>query len=588
MVSHPSNFDNSNNNESSRYPSSRSTLRTVPSNAAAGLNEGYQNLRTNTNNVSPTRAGFIPITALTNNNNNINQVRPDTFIVGQDPSHPQGQIQGQGQVQRGSGRRHFHVDLRMVDHSPTQGQGEARTPTSARVIHPPPQYWSTNTTINTPNRTTINNGYTGRGLVADIVIHMPTPPPPADNLPSIGTITLSGFQTDYSRVIVGGEDHLRRAPNSEDIRATSQMNDEEDNRPVPAEAYIIMRPHREPNRGWNDGIAEEMRLTDEWTYELQLIQQPTRGKALGLGPLPRGWPALSAPLIVQLTVKDQNGKVIPVDHAILNRKLVHTSMTVDLVSEDGTQSRSFMRVRPRERDPSKPPSPASSFSIDPEVFNRTQRNLLGALHRSANTFVLDGKKGIYFLFTELVVRNVGRYALKVSLLDLAGPMHIGTSIGITKTISSALTHPFTVYHGTEFPGALPVTDLSMEFTRQGERNLGRRTRADNNGVSSEDDLMNPPSNSPEVEFQPQPQPQLRTQPQVASGVTEGPSSASSSSSAIRGLGHSVPVWTEQVIHVHPQGSYIRRVRPQGQPPRHGDGEGEEEQRGIAGFERSHL
>ncbi|WWD01052.1 hypothetical protein V866_007990 [Kwoniella sp. B9012] len=578
MVSHPSNFDNNNNNESSRYPSSRSTLRTVPNNAATGLNEGYQNLRTNTNTISPTRAGFIPITALTNNNN-INQVRPDIFDMGQAPSY----LQGQPQSQPGSSRRQFQVDLRMVDpNSPTQGQGEGRTPTSARVIHPPPQYWPTTTTINTPNSTTISNGYTGRGQVADIAIHMPTPPPPADHLPSIGTITLSGFQTDYSRVIVGGEDHLRRAPNSEDIRATSQMNDEEDNRPVPAEAYIIMRPHREPNRGWNDGIAEEMRLAEGWTYELQLIQQPTRGKALGLGPLPRGWPALSAPLIVQLIVKDQNGKVIPVDHPILNRKLVHTSMTVDLVSEDGTQSRSFMRVRPRQQDPSKPPSPASSVPIDPEVFNRTQRNLLGALHRSANTFVLDGKKGIYFLFTELVVRNVGRYALKVSLLDLAGPPHIGTSIGITKTISSALTHPFTVYHGTEFPGALPVTDLSMEFTRQGERNLGRRTRTDNNGISSEDDLMNPPSNSPEVESQPQPQSQPRSQPQVVYGVTEGPSSA------IRGIGHSVPVWTEQVIHVHPQGSYIRRVQPQDQPPRQGDGEVGGGQRGNAGFERSHL
>ncbi|OCF71521.1 hypothetical protein I204_07579 [Kwoniella mangroviensis CBS 8886] len=577
MVSHPSNFDNNNDhNESSRYPSSRSTLRTVPNNAATGLNEGYQNLRPNTNTISPTRAGFIPITSLTNNNN-INPFRPDTFNMGQASPYlqaqPQDLPQSHGQGQPESGRRQFRVDLRMVDpNSPTQGQGqgEARTPTSARVIHPPPQYWSTNTNTNTLNSTTINNGFTGRGQLADIVIHMPTPPPPADHLASIGTITLSGFQTDYSRVIVG-EDHLRRAPNSEDIRATFQMNDDEDNRPVPAEAYIIMRPHREPNRGWNDGIAEEMRLADGWTYELQLIQQPTRGKALGLGPLPRGWPALSAPLIVQLIVKDQNGKVIPVDHPILNRKLVHTSMTVDLVSEDGTQSRSFMRVRPREQDPSKPPSPTSGVPIDPEIYNRTQRNLLGALHRSANTFVLDGKKGIYFLFTELVVRNVGRYALKVSLLDLAGPMHIGTSIGITKTISSALTHTFTVYHGTEFPGALPVTDLSMEFTRQGERNLGRRTRADNNGISSEDDLMNLPSNSPEVESQPQ----LRSQPQVAPGPPF--------SSAIRGLGYSVPVWTEQIIHVHPQGSHIRRVRPQGQS-RGPEGE----QRGNGGFERSHL
>ncbi|WVW82730.1 hypothetical protein I302_104741 [Kwoniella bestiolae CBS 10118] len=584
MVSHPSNVNNANNNESSWYPSSRSTLRTVPHNTAAGLNEGPQNFH-----ISPTRAGFIPIHSLTNNQvrprPNISIGTPNTIIMGQAPSHIQGQDQGYPQGPPGSGRRSYHVDLQFGNPSPTtastQGQGEARTPTTARVIHPPPQYWSTN------NGT---NNYQGTGQVADIVIHMPSPPPPADHLPSIGTITLSGFQTDYSRVIVG-DDHLRRAPNSEEIRATVQMRDNEENKPVPAEAYIIMRPHREPNRGWNDGIAEEMRLADEWTYELQLIQQPTRGKALGLGPLPRGWPALSAPLIVQLIVKDQNGRVIPVDHPILNRKLVHTSMTVDLVSEDGKQSRSFMRVRPAVHDPSKPPSPTAHTPIDPEVFNRTQRNLLGSLHRSASTYVLDGKKGIYFLFTELVVRNVGRFALRVSLLDLAGPTHIGTSIGITKTISSALTHPFTVYHGTEFPGALPVTDLSMKFTRQGERNLGRRIRSDNNGLSSEDDMMVHASHSPEVEVEPRPQSQAGTQAQAqgqsnfAAGHVSNPVASSSPS---QGQGRDYPTagWTEQIIRVLPQGSYIRRVRPDpSRPPRQGE-EGEE--RGNEGFERSHL
>ncbi|WWC89704.1 uncharacterized protein L201_004629 [Kwoniella dendrophila CBS 6074] len=405
-----------------------------------------------------------------------------------------------------------------------QDRGQIKSKRQTRVVHPPqPQLRSQPQSELSISSSHVNPHSSYQNLIPNdhdgqVVDHitsvdrMPPPPPPADNSHSIGTSILSGFQTDYSRVFPGPRQQredsqlgigLRRAPNSDSIRSTMVKNDEA-NKPVPPEAYIIMRPHRLPNKGWNDGIAREMIEAESWNYELHFelhfIQQPTRGKALGLVPLPRGWPALSAPLIVQLIVKDQIGNVISVDHPVLNRKLVHTSMTVDLVSEDGTQSRSFMRVRPVS-DPNKTPSPNTARLPDPEMFCGTQRNLLGSLHRSGNPYILDGQKGIYFLFTELVVRNVGVFALKVSLLDLAGPAHLGTSIGITKTISSALTQPFTVHHATEFPGAIPVTDLSMEFTRQGERNLGRRTRADNNGISSEDDLINHQSYSPENQDQ---------------------------------------------------------------------------------------
>ncbi|WWC69130.1 uncharacterized protein I206_103066 [Kwoniella pini CBS 10737] len=440
------------NLESSRDQSSRSTLRPgVTHHTAAGSNEG-------SSYPHPIRR-YIPVTELANN---------------------------------------FLSDNRYADHNQGQNPEDARYDSTqfvrhteirgTRIIHPPPQPY--------PSHATSGQG---DGRAFDIPITTCLPPPPAEHLPSFGTINLSGYQTDYSRVM--SDESLRRAPRSDCIRAAAQIGDEEDNLPVPAEAYVIIRPHRSPNQGWNDGIAQEMQEATRWIYELHLVQQPIRGKALGLGPLPRGWPALSAPLIVQLVVRDQNGREISIDHPILNRKLVHTSMMVDLVSEDGKESRSFMRVRPKPGTPNKPTSPTSANHLNPDMFSQTHRNLLGSLHRSANTYILDGKKGIYFLFTELVVRNVGRFALRVSLLDLAGPNHIGTSIGITQTISAAITQPFTIYHATQFPGALPVTDLSMEFTRQGERNLGRRTRADNNGISSEDDQVNRESGSPEINVQ---------------------------------------------------------------------------------------
>ncbi|WRT67468.1 uncharacterized protein IL334_004440 [Kwoniella shivajii] len=349
-----------------------------------------------------------------------------------------------------------------------------------RVVHPPP------TSYNFPAHVYGSH-------------YVTLPPPPAENHRETG-IDLSGFQTDYLRRRL--DEQLRRAPHSDIIRSTSQVDEDEKNKPVPSEAYIILRFHRKLNGGWKDETDKDLVESARWTYELNLVQQPTRGKAVGLGALPRGWPALSAPLIVQLIVKDQVGTVISVDHPSLSRRLVHTSVAVDLVSPDGGESRSHMRVFDVLEDGQHTaikdsPDESDKISRFSDMCSRPERVLLGCLHRSANTYVIDGKRGIYFLFTEIFVRNVGTFALKISLLDLAGPAHVGTSIGITGPITSVLTDPFFVHHASEFPGALPVTDLSRAFIMQGERNLGRRTRAENNGISSEDDLNRIQSLSPE-------------------------------------------------------------------------------------------
>ncbi|WVF71885.1 hypothetical protein IAT40_006695 [Kwoniella sp. CBS 6097] len=353
---------------------------------------------------------------------------------------------------------------------------------------------------------------------------MPPPPPPADAPApvSVGVRTdfLSGFQPDYSRVnsdglrrpvvgIVGenqnGEMAETRARQEEDrrnrlmLRRDEDANDgivvageDENGPPKPGEAYILLRHHRLPRVGWNDGIARDLPEIKDWSYELHVVQQPSRGKALGLQPLPRGWPPLSAPLIVQLIVRDKRGRPVSVDNPALNRRLVHTSMMVDLVSPDGRQNRSVMRIRqqdlaslPEQHEPNTFPSAGDLVQVE------SQRNLLGSLHRSATPLVLDGNKGIFFIFTELIVRNPGEYTLAVKLLDLAGPSHLGTSIGVTGALATALTQPFTVYHGTTFPGSMPTTDLSTSFTRQGERNLGPVNPKNNAAMPFDDDLGSP-------------------------------------------------------------------------------------------------
>lgn len=127
--------------------------------------------------------------------------------------------------------------------------------------------------------------------------------------------------------------------------------------PPPPEAYIVLRPHRVPgivnldgkvsgvgvgggmgttkgkgkygksigtgvsrkgkvDVGWDDGVPGDIPTFEQWSYELEVLQSPTRGRALGLNPLSRGFPSLSAPLIVQLIVRDGSGGIIPAEQQL--------------------------------------------------------------------------------------------------------------------------------------------------------------------------------------------------------------------------------------------------------------------------------
>lgn len=50
--------------------------------------------------------------------------------------------------------------------------------------------------------------------------------------------------------------------------------------------------------------------TAGWSFELNVLQHPEKGKALGVENLRRGWPPLTPPLIVQMIVRDQHGDVV--------------------------------------------------------------------------------------------------------------------------------------------------------------------------------------------------------------------------------------------------------------------------------------
>ncbi|ODN88389.1 hypothetical protein L198_06660 [Cryptococcus wingfieldii CBS 7118] len=285
------------------------------------------------------------------------------------------------------------------------------------------------------------------------------PPPPAgpvsNNNP--GETYLSGFQVDYPRVEAGRAVRRPRVVVEEDEKDEGSGvrkvlvgrrkvvvkpgvgldgldgDDVGEVFPPPAEAYIILRPHRVPRELWDDGVFGDFSDAEDC---------PSRGKALGLQAQPRGFPALNAPLIVQLTVYDSQGHVVPVDSPVLSRRLVHTIMVVDLVSPDGKEQRSSIKLKPNN-DLLNSSSPESSPA--PPIY---RRNLLGATVRASSVLSRGGgrhpERGIFFVFSELVVRNFGVFALRMRVADLAGPAHLGTSIGVTRTLVEGLTPPFEV------------------------------------------------------------------------------------------------------------------------------------------------
>ncbi|ODN75037.1 hypothetical protein L202_06258 [Cryptococcus amylolentus CBS 6039] len=294
------------------------------------------------------------------------------------------------------------------------------------------------------------------------------PPPPAgpvsNNNP--GKTYLSGFQVDYPRVDAGRAVRRPRVVVEEGEKDEGSGvrkvlvggrkvvvkpgvgldgldgDDVGEVFPPPAEAYIILRPHRVPKELWDDGVIGNFTDAEDWSYAVDILQSPTRGKALGLQALPRGFPSLTAPLIVQLRVYDSQGHVIPIDSPVLSRRLVHTIMVVDLVSPDGKEQRSSIKLKPNN-DLHDSTSPDSS----PPIY---RRNLLGATVRASAVLSRGGgrhpERGIYFVFSELVVRNVGEFALRMRVADLAGPAHLGTSIGVTRTLVEGLTPPFEVLY----------------------------------------------------------------------------------------------------------------------------------------------
>lgn len=97
------------------------------------------------------------------------------------------------------------------------------------------------------------------------------------------------------------------------------------------------------------------------------------------------------------------------------------------------------------------------------------RMLEGRLVASANVARdLDGSKACFFVYTDLSVRQEGRFRLAFHLIILGAPTSSSSVADVGgRIVADAVTEPFTIYSPRHFPGMTESTELAKCLARQG-------------------------------------------------------------------------------------------------------------------------
>jgi len=179
------------------------------------------------------------------------------------------------------------------------------------------------------------------------------------------------------------------------------------------------------------------------SYQLEIVQHPTRSAEFGLSTLSRL--PLAPPLVAQLVITNQSGQPM-VDEIELPFLLAQLS----LLPEHGFE-------------------PLDSAN---DSGGRSQRLLYGSLVASPHILRnLQGKQGIFFLFPDVSVRWRGRYRLNVTLLQIPRipPDILDSSQGHGSALAQACSLPFDVLPRDQYVAPVAQTPLTQYFIHQGAR-----------------------------------------------------------------------------------------------------------------------
>ncbi|WOO84648.1 Velvet complex subunit B [Vanrija pseudolonga] len=121
------------------------------------------------------------------------------------------------------------------------------------------------------------------------------------------------------------------------------------------------------------------------------------------------------------------------------------------------------------------------------------RNLYGNLHvAGVRVPAMEGGVGLWFLFTDLSIRNEGSYSLRFRCFDMTAIGSVSNSDPIPPLVECQ-SADFKVYSPRNFPGLPKPTELAEHFARQGYKLNTRK---------NERQAASPPASPSSATFQP--------------------------------------------------------------------------------------
>ncbi|KAG8882635.1 hypothetical protein FRB97_007981 [Tulasnella sp. 331] len=140
--------------------------------------------------------------------------------------------------------------------------------------------------------------------------------------------------------------------------------------------------------------------------------------------------------------------------------------------------------------PARPAPPPESRQVHmPGNYTRT---LVGPLTANAAKLLDDKRElGIFFTFQDLSVRTEGMFRLRLRLINVGAPpapniRAMRVHEHVSPVLAQTFTESFVVYSAKKFPGVPPMTALSLEFGKQGQK-LPLRNRPTTRGLPRGED-----------------------------------------------------------------------------------------------------
>ncbi|OSD02959.1 hypothetical protein PYCCODRAFT_276499 [Trametes coccinea BRFM310] len=199
-------------------------------------------------------------------------------------------------------------------------------------------------------------------------------------------------------------------------------------------------------------VATEISSDQPRTYRLEIVQHPDRTAEFGNSALTRL--PLAPPLIAQLVLRDPSGRTV-----IDESELPFLVAQLSLLSGEGGSPMDYL--------------------IDSRGHNTGERLLYGNLVSSPHLLRnLQGRRGVYFIFPDVGIRQRGRFQLKVALMRLPRfddpEALIHGAVG--SVIAEARSLPFDVYPLRDYV-APAQTPLTQYFLQQGARMIASPPRS---------------------------------------------------------------------------------------------------------------